>query len=65
MCIWSYIHVVVVRPAQFDGSPLKASKEMIVTSTKRKITSRHILLIIHGARLDRLRVCITNSDSKL
>lgn len=59
------IHVVVVRPEQLDGSPVKANKETIVTSTKRNTTSRHILLTIHGARLDRLRVCITKSASEL
>lgn len=48
-----YIHDVVVSPAQFDGSPLKANRDMIVTSTNRNTVSRQMLLIIHGARLDR------------
>lgn len=61
----SGIRDICVSPTQFDGSPLEASREIMVMSTKRNTTSRHMLLSSQGARLDRPCVCIMNSDNKL
>lgn len=55
----------LVRPAQLDGTPVKARTDTMATSTKHKMTSKHMLHTSHAVRLDRRWVWMTRSDREV
>lgn len=59
------VPVEPVSPLQLDGSPVKASMEMMATSTRQSTISRHILHASHAGALERSLVCIMSSDREV